>query len=147
MWCDWCHSHVSTGQHCQPAELRLGYTLNRCAGEVAAWTRRTLARVPGTSSLPDTGGAVTHLLNVWRQVCSTAAILRAHNVGTAPASVFGFTPKFLITPFIRFSCVALNPANPVVTLYTTRPIIKNCTFSMDLRTNSDYFRTQNWLFS
>ena len=52
---------------------------------------------------------------------------------------------YLIAPCIRFSCVALDPANQVVTLCTTRPIIKNYTFSMDLRTKSDYFPTQHWL--
>ena len=52
---NWCHSHVSTRKRCQPAELRIGYTLNSSAGEVAASTRRTLPRTPGTSPLPDMG--------------------------------------------------------------------------------------------
>jgi hypothetical protein len=40
-------------EQCQPAELRLGYTLNRDAGEVAASTRRTLSGASDTSSSKD----------------------------------------------------------------------------------------------
>jgi hypothetical protein len=83
---------------------------------------------------------VTHTLTVWQQVWRTVVILRARTVGTATANVFGLLPGFLITPCSRFSWLTLNPA------HRTAPAVKNCTFSVHQRANSDYFPIQHWLF-
>jgi hypothetical protein len=82
---NWCRSHVSTGQHCQPAELRLGYTLNRCAGEVAASTRRTLPRTPGTSFVRDMGDkthsySLSHTCWIYDDRCDILRWLYLHTM-------------------------------------------------------------------